>query len=524
MKYLNKIKSKNAVFIYAVLLISLFVVGLANGVRPQTVDAASSQIIEVTDENSAQIFSTKIGTKSDETYAVKDRQWQGGATVCITGERLWATWMSGGVNEPDEDNYDVIVYSDDAGESWVDPFIIVDKKGTADYCPIIWTDDLGRLWFFWNVGGCNAIRIDNPEAEPEDIVWTDLGIIMPNNISSVPTALSDGTYLATIESEYFFRNEQHVYASTDKGKTWVLRGYCETQTNVKRWHEGRVVELSDGTLWLVTRLEKGTGFESSYSYDGGFTWTPCDPNTVAPIVGPASKAFFITLESGNLLFVNHASQSARTNLTAYLSTDDGETWTDGLLLDDSYLCEYPTVCQGDDGMIYVIWARGRTLEAEIRMARLTEDDITNCSYSENSKTMMLVSRGSGYSDIIGLKSAEQKLTVKKGTDFEAVKSRLPANITITNENGLQYTYPAEYICPEYDGGTQGTYRIVISLIGAEDDLLQDVHKMLFIDVTVMKGGGCKGAITMTFPAVSIILAVAAVTFFVIKKNKRKLDA
>ena len=62
-------------------------------------------------------------------------------------------------------------------------------------------------------------------------------------------------------------------------------------------------------------------------------------------------------------------------MTAVLSTDDGKTWKNGLLLDERDNVSYPDGFQTSDGKIYITYDRERSRAAEILMAVFTEDDV-----------------------------------------------------------------------------------------------------------------------------------------------------
>ena len=65
---------------------------------------------------------------------------------------------------------------------------------------------------------------------------------------------------------------------------------------------------------------------------------------------------------------------SRSHLTAFVSDDDGRTWTGGLLLDERAGVAYPDGVQAPDGTITVIYDRNRTGEREILTARFREED------------------------------------------------------------------------------------------------------------------------------------------------------
>jgi hypothetical protein len=62
-------------------------------------------------------------------------------------------------------------------------------------------------------------------------------------------------------------------------------------------------------------------------------------------------------------------------MTAFLSDDDGETWSKGLLLDDRSEVSYPDGFQAPDGTIHVLYDWNRHTDAEILHVKFTEEDI-----------------------------------------------------------------------------------------------------------------------------------------------------
>ncbi|GGE97472.1 sialidase family protein [Mycetocola zhadangensis] len=115
--------------------------------------------------------------------------------------------------------------------------------------------------------------------------------------------------------------------SDDHGVTWKRGAFTGTQMD-----ENKVVELSDGRVMLNTRA--GGGYRKvAISTDGGITYGPVtqdrelpDPTNNAAITRVFPDAPANSREAKILLFTNTASQSARSNLTARVSCDDGQTW------------------------------------------------------------------------------------------------------------------------------------------------------------------------------------------------------
>ena len=100
----------------------------------------------------------------------------------------------------------------------------------------------------------------------------------------------------------------------------------------KKIQTNLTIEKKDGSWWMTART--GVGIWQSYSTDKGFTWT--EPEKYQEHVN--SRHFILRLKSGNLLLVRHGMPDeqlkSRSHLRAFISTDDGKTWSGNLLLDE----------------------------------------------------------------------------------------------------------------------------------------------------------------------------------------------
>jgi hypothetical protein len=86
----------------------------------------------------------------------------------------------------------------------------------------------------------------------------------------------------------------------------------------------------------------------------------------------------------------------RSHLTAWLSKDDGKSWSGGLMLDERLGVSYPDGVEAPDGRLFVIYDRERSGAKEILMSIVTEDDIAaGAILSPGSRLRVLVDRASG---------------------------------------------------------------------------------------------------------------------------------
>jgi hypothetical protein len=132
------------------------------------------------------------------------------------------------------------------------------------------------------------------------------------------------------------------------------------------------------------------------STDRGATWPDLKPSTIAH---PSARFFVRRLNSGNLLLVKHGAidqPTGRSHLTAFVSSDDGKTWTGGLLLDERSGVSYPDGQQTDDGLIRVIYDFSRTGSRHILMSTFREEDVAaGKPVSDAVQLRQLVSQASG---------------------------------------------------------------------------------------------------------------------------------
>lgn len=341
---------------------------------------------------------------TEAEYQPENRRWQGIASMERTKKgRLYSTFYSGGTTEG-VGNFVVVTISDDDGKTWMDPAMILrhpDLEGMRLADPNVWLDPLGKLWIFWTQthryfdgrNGVWTIVCENPDAPVDELVFSAPRRIANGLMLNKPTVLKDGTWLMPcaiwicakpcedhpdMEKERF----SNVYASTDNGETFVLRGGADIPN--RRFDEHMVVERNDGSLWMMCRRYDGIG--QAFSYDQGYTWTD---EGHSGILSPCTRFFFRRLRSGNLLMVNHVDflgpndpidkqdfvDEDRCNLMAKLSLDDGKTWVGGLMLDERGEVSYPDGTESDDGLIYITYDHERYDAREILMAVFTEEDI-----------------------------------------------------------------------------------------------------------------------------------------------------
>ena len=172
-----------------------------------------------------------------------------------------------------------------------------------------------------------------------------------------------------------------VYATSDKGVSFYKMG--EFTMPGRYYDEPMTVQHKDGTLHMLVRLPDGIG--EAFSKDGGKNWGHIQKSKFWL---PNSRFYFGRLMSGNLLLVNHQIEREdeesketlfpkRSHLSAWLSEDDGLTWSKPFLLDEREGISYPDVDQDEEGNIYIIYDYLRFKEKQLLLAKITEEDILN---------------------------------------------------------------------------------------------------------------------------------------------------
>ena len=331
------------------------------------------------------------------TYAKKYLPFAMSAGMEVTPRgRLWTCWIGG---EDGPGAYLLASYSDDGGDAWRDPVFVIDPHDPAlpydlsTHVGCFWCDPRGRLWLFFQQslgmfdGSSSnwAMHCDDPDApvpnwsEPRYIGFgasLNKPIVRANGEWILPVALWERWHITEPFGDCYRELDAvrgaNAFVSLDEGDHWRHRGGMIFEESC--FNEHSIVELRDGRLWMLSRCHAEVA--QSFSQDGGITWQP--QQTAFSHI--SSKCAFRRLRSGNILLVKHGTELGvatltRCDLTAFLSMDDGATWSGGLLLDERKGVSYPEIAQAPDGDIYVHYDHNRAKDAEILCARFREEDV-----------------------------------------------------------------------------------------------------------------------------------------------------
>ena len=155
--------------------------------------------------------------------------------------------------------------------------------------------------------------------------------------------------------------------SKDHGKTWQLGVGAKSNTT-----ESQVVELSDGSLMLNMRDNRGSGPKGrngegarsvAITTDLGKTWTE-HPTSRKALPEPVCNAGLIKhtytengMQKNVLIFINPNDLYRRRNMTVKLSFDEGNTWPEKYhtLIDEGQGRGYPSLTSIDEQTIGILY-------------------------------------------------------------------------------------------------------------------------------------------------------------------------
>jgi sialidase-1 len=150
--------------------------------------------------------------------------------------------------------------------------------------------------------------------------------------------------------------------SKDRGKSWKIGTGAKSNTT-----ECRIVELTDGSLMLNMRDNRG-GSRSVYTTkDLGVTWQE-HPTSRKALPEPVCNACLISVKAEEtvagkdmLIFCNPDSTRGRHHMSLKVSFDDGMSWPPQytMLLDAGNLAGYPSMALIDKETLGVLYEGSR---------------------------------------------------------------------------------------------------------------------------------------------------------------------
>ena len=367
-------------------------------------------------------------------HAVTNRAFTGIPSLAVAPKgRLWATWYAGVTAAEDLNNYVVLSTSSDDGATWTEAMTVDPDAGgpVRAFDPELWVSSDGRLFCFWaqmekgrrdTELGVWCIETGEPDAAQP--TWSKPRRIGDGVMMCKPLALSSGEWVLPISRWREHDESAQMIVSADAGKTWTRRGGCNVPKEVRQFDEHMFVERKDGSLWLLLRTTYGIG--ESVSTDRGKTWPELKPSG---ILHTPSRFFIQRLASDNLLLVKHGpfdTRTSRSHLTAYLSKDEGKTWSGGLLLDERLGVSYPDGQQTPDGLIRIIYDYNRVTDRNILLATFREEDAAaGKPVSDAVRLRQLVSKATGGQE----KPKTSTAAVHANADGKPLRTTQPGTLT-----------------------------------------------------------------------------------------------
>jgi len=184
--------------------------------------------------------------------------------------------------------------------------------------------------------------------------------------------MSDGTLVLPAQ----FRDKEKIPSSTiiwsiDKGKSWNIGTAAKSNTT-----EAQVVELSDGSLMLNMRDNRGGSRAVAVTRNLGKTWEE-HPSSNHALIEPICMASLIkhkTITKEILLFSNPSSTTGRHHMTIKASLDEGQTWQEKYwkLLDELSGRGYSCLTSVDENTIGILYEGS---QADLVYEKISLDEI-----------------------------------------------------------------------------------------------------------------------------------------------------
>ena len=269
--------------------------------------------------------------------------------------------------------------SSDGGHTFSEPVTLA--FGTKDVPtvnnPVMIQDKKGRIHFLYceHYGVENGGKVFHRFSDDDGITWSRKKNITAATLPDFRNAfaLGPGHGICTktgaliipvwmVPKYHGVPPERHGPAvistlfSLDNGRTWQMGELLETTPRVISPNETVAAETSDGKIYLNIRHGCTTRCQA-YSENGYLRWGDYRP--VPELPDPQCFGSVISYSDGknpySLIFGNCACKTSRTNVTVRKSTDDGKTWSRGLLIDEKAGGYVELGSDPRNGAVYVIY-------------------------------------------------------------------------------------------------------------------------------------------------------------------------
>ncbi len=262
----------------------------------------------------------------------------------------------------------VIRKSVDNGDSWSEIEKVVDYPlGKSASDPSMIVDKVtGAIFLFFNymdldnekdVYYLKVIKsLDNGQtwSSPTDITSQISKPEWHNDFKFITSGrgiqASSGKLLHTLVN---LKNGLHLFRSDDHGDSWYL-----FDTPIIPGDESKIIELTDGT-WMINSRVNGGGLRYVHtSTDEGKTWLSKPDSSLIDPACNASIIRYTSIKEGadknRILFSNAKSKDERTHMTIRISYDEGLSWSEGKTIysGGSAYSSMSILANGDIGLFF----------------------------------------------------------------------------------------------------------------------------------------------------------------------------
>jgi predicted neuraminidase len=271
--------------------------------------------------------------------------------------KLLAAWFGG----KDEGANDVKIWSAAFdGKEWTAPAVAAEEPGFPCWNPVLFRSSAKTLFLFYKAGRdpmswTGFVRRSTDAGK----TWSatealPAGLLGP--IKNKPIQRGDAILAGTsVESHKAWC--AWVERSTDDGKTWRRFGPIQVSGKPYGLIQPTLLETSAKTILALCR-SRDTGFIcQAESKDGGETWSDAKPTELP---NPNSGIDAVRTDKGEFFLVYNPTKNGRTPLNLGRSADDGKTWKEALVLEDTEgEFSYPAIIQGSDGLLHITYTWNR---------------------------------------------------------------------------------------------------------------------------------------------------------------------
>jgi len=247
--------------------------------------------------------------------------------------------------------------------TWSSPTVLASELRVPCWNPVLFFDPAGKIWLFYKVGpsprewsGAYRISTDGGKAW-SDISYLPAGLLGP--VKNKPIVLANGTIVCGTSVESYRAWSCWVESSTDSGRTWNKYGPITVPGENYGIIQPTLWEMKPGHLKMLVRARNIGFICQATSTDGGHSWSPARPTALPH---PNSGIDAVKTKDGTIALVYNHTQKGRTPLNIAFSQDEGETWSQPLVLEEQPgEFSYPAVIQAKDGNLHITytWKRKR---------------------------------------------------------------------------------------------------------------------------------------------------------------------